>query len=177
MCSAQRDKSESYRDGFAQCIKPSLLLYTGERVSRMKKISLLLALVLVLCAGCSASDVPEIDEYTWKMTSIQSAEADGQAVAYGPHESSTLDTAVELEMQCTAQDGSLTLTDLTNNKTYTGTYRVQTTSPESVTYAVTVADQNGLAVCAMTTYHDGSTTPTLIINLGDYVLNFFAAEE
>ena len=39
---------------------------------------------------------------------------------------------------------------------------------------VVVDGKEGMAVVAMTSYHDGSQEPTFIINLGDYTINLFA---
>lgn len=139
----------------------------------MKRAGLLLALLLVLLTGCS-SKTPKIDEYTWVMTSVQSMEAGGQAVAYGEKGSSTLEGAKQIELVCEAQDGNLTLTDRTNDRTYTGTYQESQRDSKSTIYEVSVDGTSGVAVVAMTTYQDGTQDPTLIFNLGDYTVNFFA---
>lgn len=139
----------------------------------MKRAGLLLALLLVLLTGCS-SKTPKIDEYTWVMTSVQSMEAGGQAVAYGEKGSSTLEGAKQIELVCEAQDGNLTLTDRTNDRTYTGTYQESQRDSKSTIYEVSVDGTSGVAVVAMTTYQDGTQDPTLIFNLWDYTVNFFA---
>ena len=139
----------------------------------MKRAGLLLVFLLVLLTGCS-SKAPEIDEYTWVMTSVQSMEAGGQAVAYGEKGSSTLEGAKQIELVCEAQDGNLTLTDRTNDRTYTGTYQQSQRDSKSTIYEVDVDGTSGVAVAAMTTYQDGTQDPTLIFNLGDYTVNFFA---
>lgn len=139
----------------------------------MKRAGLLLALLLVLLTGCS-SKAPKIDEYTWVMTSVQSMEAGGQAVAYGEKGSSTLEGAKQIELVCEAQGGNLTLTDRTNDRTYTGTYQQSQRDSKSTIYEVDVDGTSGVAVAAMTTYQDGTQDPTLIFNLGDYTVNFFA---
>lgn len=139
----------------------------------MKKTGLLLALLLVLLTGC-ASEAPKIDEYSWIMTSVQSMEAGGQAVAYGERGSSTLEGAKQIELLCEAKDGKLTLTDRTNGNTYTGTYQQSQSDPKSTIYEVEVDGITGMAAVAMTTYQDGSQDPTLIFNFGDYAVNFFA---
>lgn len=139
----------------------------------MKRAGLLLALLLVLLTGCS-SKAPKIDEYTWVMTSVQSMEAGGQAVAYGEGGSSTLEGAKQIELVCEAQGGNLTLTDRTNDRTYTGTYQQSQRDSKSTIYEVSVDGTSGVAVAAMTTYQDGTQDPTLIFNLGDYTVNFFA---
>lgn len=139
----------------------------------MKKAGLLLVLLLIL-TGCGSSKVPQIEDYTWVMTSVQSVEAGGQAVAYGERGSSTLETAKQIVLLCRAEEGSLTLIDQTNRKTYTGTYQISKDSPQGTIYEVTIEGQEGYAAAAMTTYQDGSQDPTLIFNLGDYAVNFFA---
>lgn len=139
----------------------------------MKRAGLLLALLLVLLTACS-SKAPKIDEYTWVMTSVQSIEAGGQAVAYGEKGSSTLEGAKQIELVCEAQGGNLTLTDRTNDRTYTGTYQQSQRDSKSTIYEVSVDGTSGVAVSAMTTYQDGTQDPTLIFNLGDYTVNFFA---
>lgn len=139
----------------------------------MKRAGLLLALLLVLLAGCS-SKAPKIDEYTWVMTSVQSMETGGQAVAYGEGGGSTLWEAKQIELVCEAQDGNLTLTDRTNDRTYTGTYQQSQRDSKSTIYEVDVDGTSGVAVAAMTTYLDGTQDPTLIFNLGEYTVNFFA---
>lgn len=139
----------------------------------MKRAGLLLALLLVLLTGCS-SKAPKIDEYTWVVTSVQSMEAGGQAVAYGEKGSSTLEGAKQIELVCEAQGGNLTLTDRTNDRTYTGTYQQSQRDSKSTIYEVDVDGTSGVAVAAMTTYQDGTQDPTLIFNLGDYTVNFFA---
>lgn len=139
----------------------------------MKRAGLLLALLLVLLTGCS-SKTPKIDEYTWVMTSVQSMEAGGQAVAYGEGGSSTLEGAKQIELVCEAQGGNLTLTDRTNDRTYIGTYQQSQRDSKSTIYEVSVDGTSGVAVAAMTTYQDGTQDSTLIFNLGDYTVNFFA---
>ena len=139
----------------------------------MKRAGLLLALLLVLLTGCS-SKAPKIDEYTWVMTSVQSMEAGGQAVAYGEKGSSTLEGAKQIELVCEAEGGNLTLTERTNDRTYTGTYQQSQRDSKSTIYEVDVDGTSGVAVAAMTTYQDGTQDSTLIFNLGDYPVNYFA---
>lgn len=145
----------------------------------MKKSIPFILLLVSLMAGCSTGEEnhtsgPTIEQYSWQMTSVQSMEAEGQAIAYGPKGTSTLDTAVEIILTCSAEGGEFILSDETNEKTYSGVYELNDTSQESLIYEITVGETEGMAVVSMTTYHDDSKIPTLIINLGDYALNFFA---
>ena len=140
----------------------------------MKKLVLCWLVVLLFLTGCSNSNVPQIEDYNWIMTSVQSKETNGQAVAFGDRGTSTLASAKQIEMTCTAQNGNLTFNDQTNHKTYTGTYKLSETDPQSSIYQVVVEGKEGVAVIAMTTYQDGSEEPTFIINLDEYTVNFFA---
>jgi len=135
---------------------------------------LLSILGLLFLAGCGHSDVPQIDEYTWAMTTVQDTEEDGRIIAYGPGGSSAFDNAVEADLECAAKDGELSLIDKAAGRTYAGSYTRLSADSKSSVYEVTVDNVEGTAVSALTTYHDGDETPTLIISLGAYTLNFFA---
>lgn len=140
----------------------------------MKKVCVPFLLFLLLLTGCGDTIVPEIDEYTWLMSSVQSGAVQGQAIAYGERGSSTLSYAQKTELICTAENGILTLEDKTNNKTYRGTYKLDYKDPKSTVYDISVDSKQGKAVAAMTTYYDKSQEPTLIIRVDDYAINFFA---
>jgi len=139
----------------------------------MRKISIFL-LALLLLTGCCKSDVPRIDEYVWELTSVQSKAQNGAVVAYGERGMGTAENAVYVGMVCTAQSGVLTLADISNGKTYTGSYTLLAVDSRTAHYEITLEGKSGLAVVAMTTYHDGSQDPTLIIDLKEYVINCFA---
>lgn len=140
----------------------------------MKKLASCWVVILLFLTGCSNSNVPRIEDNTWIMTSVQSKETNGQVVAFGDRGSSTLASAKQIELTCTAQNGNLTFSDQTNHTTYTGTYKLNETDPQSSIYQVVVEGKEGVAVVAMTTYQDGSEEPTFIINLNEYTINFFA---
>jgi len=146
-------------------------------MKQVKRCFIFLPIFLLLTA-CGNSDIPKIDEYTWKMTSIQSSESNGGVIAYG--ELWSADTgevgAVEIDMICTAKEGILTLIDRTNEATYTGNYMVSRENPDGAIYNVTLNGQEGVAVTGMTTYSNETKEATFIINLGEYTINFFAAQ-
>lgn len=107
----------------------------------MKKIGLSVILMFVVTlalSGCSSKDTIKIDNYAWTITTVQNENADGQVVAYGTDESSTLKTAVFIELECKAENEVFTLTDSTNNKTYTGSYKLTDTNSDSVIYDVEI---------------------------------------
>ena len=142
----------------------------------MKKWTAVLtaAVLLFALAGCHSSSGPEIESGDWKMTTVQSMAEQGQAVAYGPQGSGTLSGAVEVELDCQAENGVLTLTDHTHGTTYTGTYRAMDVSQKSVIYQITLGDVEGTAVVSVTQYADQTQRDTLILSVEDYALNFFA---
>ncbi len=139
----------------------------------MKKLGLLLLLLLAALTGCAGAGVPAVEDCGWTLSSVQGGE-NGQVVACEPDRQTENPSAAVLEMDCTAKDGTITLTDRTNGKTYTGTYALEAADPESKTYFVALEGEEGLAVCGNTTFYDGSAAPTFIIRFDDYVLNFTA---
>ena len=139
----------------------------------MKITGLLTGLVLLLLAGCGNRGIPGIDEYAWTMTSVLTM-ADGQVIACGEKQSSSYENARKIELVCTAEDGTLTLTDQTNNQTYAGTYQLSEKNQEAAMYTVSVSGLKGLGIAAMTEYLDGSKDPTFILNLGGYMVYFLA---
>lgn len=132
------------------------------------------AIVLVFTASCG-SDVPEIDGYTWEMHSVQ-AGSDGRYIACSPSFSDGNPDAVVLELECKADNGKLTLKNLSDDKSYEGTYRILSSDIKSNTYEIVFGEVTGYAVCAMTEYHDGSEKPTFIINIDEKAINFFPEE-
>lgn len=132
------------------------------------------ALGFVFLAGCSGNNAPQIDESTWAITTIQSAEAEGQIVACSSDDSEVFENAIEVNFECTAEEGELSLIDKMEDKTYTGSYSLLSSNRESSIYKITLDGTEGTAVSSSTTYNDGNQIPTLIVSLGDYTLNFLA---
>lgn len=145
----------------------------------MKKTVLILFCILtitMLLSSC-ASETISIEDYEWKMRTVMSGNIetaqneDTLIVAVGePDELYPVAKIVDLTLS--AKDGKITITDKTNNKTYTGTYKVQKKTPKGTDYEITINGQDGYATVAPTEYYDGSEVPTLPINLGEYSLYF-----
>ena len=147
----------------------------------MKKVFCLLMMVcIVSLSGCGDS-VAAIEDYEWKMRTIMSNDIeaiqneDELVVAVGEADELYLDTKI-VDLKLVAKDGAITLTDATNSKTYTGTYKVQQKTPKGTDYEVTIDGIKGYATVAPTEYYDGSEVPTLPINLGEYSLYFIPVE-
>ena len=138
----------------------------------MKK-GMVLALVLcLLClAGCGNRENVPIDAYSWQRTTVQEKQK-GAVIACASEWISSNEGAAEIDWTCEAQNGSFTLTDATNHKSYQGQYRFEKGSPEGTIYEIKLGEATGYAVTGITTYLDNSQSPTFILNIGDYVLNF-----
>ena len=142
----------------------------------MKKIIsiLLLAVTLIFALSACGMRKPKIEDYEWKMQTI--AHVEGEQVVYdaAAEESTTHPEAKIIEMTLVAKDGKITITDVTNNKTYEGTYTVSGRNPKGTDYHITIDGKSGYAGVAMTAYADGSEEPTLPINLESYSMYFYA---
>ena len=146
----------------------------------MKKvIFVLLSLSLIFAISACGGDVVAIEDYEWKMRTvmrndIEVAQNEDELVVAVGEEDDIHPNAKIVDLKLVAKDGSITITDATNNKTYTGTYKVQKKTPKGTDYEVTIDGIKGFAAVAPTEYHDGSEVPTLPINLGDYSIYFYA---
>lgn len=148
----------------------------------MKKIiSLLLMLILVFTLSACNGDVVAIEDYEWKMgavmrNDIEAAQNEDELVVAVGEEDDIHPNAKIVDLKLVANDGSITVTDATNNKSYSGTYKVQRKTPKGTDYEVTIDGIKGYATVAPTEYYDGSEVPTLPINLGDFSLYFTPVE-
>ncbi len=145
----------------------------------MKKLCIIhafafaLALAAMLLTACSgAVNVPRIEDYEWTMTSVLGE--GGEVIACSPGE--PYEGAKTVEMTCKAENGSLTITDITGGESHTGSYSVESTSPESVIYNISIGDSQGYASSAMTTFYDGSQIPTFVMSIDGYALYFYYEE-
>ena len=142
----------------------------------MKKIISILLLLSIMLFSLSACGIgkPKIEDYEWKMRTIM--HADDNQVIYDAvaEESTTHPEAKIIEMTLVAKDGKITITDVTNGKTYEGTYTVSGRNPKGTDYHISIDGKSGYAGVAMTTYADGSEEPTLPITLDGYSMYFYA---
>ena len=142
----------------------------------MKKAISILLLMSIMIFALSACGVgkPKIEDYEWKMRTIMHAEDNQVIYDAVAEESSTHPEAKIIEMTLVAKDGKITITDVTNGKTYEGTYTVSGRNPEGTDYHITIDGKSGYAGVAMTTYADGSEEPTLPISLDGYSMYFYS---
>ena len=142
----------------------------------MKKATSILLLMSIMLFALSACGMgkPKIEDYEWKMRTIVHIEDNQSVYDAAEEESSAHPEAKIIEMTLVAKDGKITITDVTNNKTYEGTYTVSGRNPEGTDYNLTIDGKSGYAGVAMTTYADGSKEPTLPISLDGYSMYFYA---
>lgn len=156
-----------------------------EKELNMRKKSLyflpILALALMLSA-CGAKTAA-IEDYTWQMRTVMTndmdAASDTDTDAFVPvvgQPDELYPNAKVVEMTLIAKDGVITLTDITNEKTYSGTYKVTEKSSSGIIYEVTIDRKSGHATVSPTEEYGGTAVPTLPINLGDYSLYFVPAD-
>ena len=145
----------------------------------MKRVlsTMFLLLSLTFIFSSCASETISIEDYEWQMRTVMSGNIetaqneDSLIVAVGEPEELYPEAKI-VDLSLIAKDGKITITDKTNNKTYTGTYKVQKKTPKGTDYEITINEQDGYATVAPTEYYDGSEIPTLPINLGEYSLYF-----
>ena len=148
----------------------------------MKKfVCVLIALIFILGLSACNGDVVAIEDYEWKMgavmrNDIEVAQNEDELVVAVGEEDDIHPNAKIVDLKLVAKDGSITITDATNNKTYSGTYKVQQKTPKGTDYEVTIDGIKGYATVAPTEYYDGSEVPTLPVNLGEYSLYFTPVE-
>ena len=142
----------------------------------MKKILAFVLLATFFITGCS-KEPSTIEQSVWILQTIQgSMENNGQIIAYGSEAAEIPENAPVIQMICEATEGTLTLTDVTNVVSYTGSYTRSSSDSQSEIYEITLEGAEGMAVVSETTYQDNSATDTLIIRLDDYTLNFFSSQ-
>ncbi len=142
----------------------------------MKKLIsfLLLTAVLALTLSACSSQIPKIENYEWEMRTIMHVENNQVVYDAVAEENGNHSNAKVIKMTLIAKDGKITITDVTNNKTYEGTYTVSGKNPKGTDYHITIGGKTGYAGVAMTKYADGTEEPTLPISLDGYSMYFYA---
>lgn len=146
----------------------------------MKRIilSAMLVFLLVGTTGCSTADPIKIEGHDWHLTFVLSSE-DGKVLGCAPehYEFHKEDEDIkEMDLDCVVSDGTYTIIDATNSTEYSGTYEIMEENKESIIYTLTSGEETGMAVTSITKGDDGSKTPTLIITMDGYDLNFQSEE-
>ena len=145
----------------------------GFTMKRIISILLLTIMVILILSACEM-DKPKIEDYEWKMRHVMHGEDNQVVMDAASEESDAYPEAKIIEMTLVAKDGKITIIDVTNGKTYEGTYTVSGRNPKGTDYHITIDGKSGYAGVAMTTYADGSEEPTLLINLDGYSMYFYS---
>lgn len=144
----------------------------------MKKIlSMFLTTIMIFTLSACGGDVVAIEDYEWKMRTvasndIEAAQAPDELIVAVGKADALYPEAEIVDLTLNAKDGAITITDRTNNKTYSGTYEVMQKTPKGTDYEIIIDGVTGYATVAPTEYYDGSEIPTLPININGYSLYF-----
>lgn len=144
----------------------------------MKKIlSMFLTTIMIFTLSACGGDVVAIEDYEWKMRTvasndIETAQAPDELIIAVGEADALYPEAEIVDLTLNAKDGAITITDRTNNKTYSGTYEVQQKTPKGTDYEIIINGVSGYATVSPTEYYDGSEIPTLPININGYSLYF-----
>lgn len=144
----------------------------------MKKVlSMFLTTIMIFTLSACSGDVVAIEDYEWKMRTvasndIEAAQAPDELIVAVGEADALYPEAEIVDLTLNAKDGAITITDRTNNKTYSGTYEVQQKTPKGTDYEIIINGVSGYATVSPTEYYDGSEIPTLPININGYSLYF-----
>lgn len=144
----------------------------------MKKIlSMFLTTIMIFTLSACGGDVVAIEDYEWKMRTvasndIEAAQAPDELIVAVGKADALYPEAEIVDLTLNAKDGAITITDRTNNKTYSGTYEVQQKTTKGTDYEIIINGVSGYATVSPTEYYDGSEIPTLPININGYSLYF-----
>ena len=140
-------------------------------------LCVMIGVSLVGCQNSSnSSNAVAIDEYEWEISTIQAGE-DGAVIACSKEKKSAYESAAEIQMNCIAEEGFLTITDATNRDSYKGTYKQQETDKETVIYEFTLGLERGHDVTSMTIDLEETRIPTLILTTTSYTFYFFSKQK
>ena len=147
----------------------------------MKKAicTLLILCILFVFVSCNSEKIA-IEDCDWKMDAVMSndvelADSDDVVIAVGESDE-VHPNATVVDIILTATDGKITVTDITNDKVYSGTYKATKKTPKGTDYEIEIDGRSGYATVAPTKYYNGTEIPTLPINLGEYSMYFIPNE-
>ena len=142
-------------------------------MKRIVSILILIATLTMTLSACGLGKV-KIEDYEWKMKTVMHTDDDQLVVDAVEESDPAHPDAKIIEMTLIAKSGKITITNVTNNKTYKVTYTVEKKTPAGTDYKITIDGKDGYATVAMTTYADGTEDPTLPINIGTHSMYFYA---
>lgn len=148
-------------------------IYESQTTVFPKKKTVVIApvFVILLCVILYAIFIkPTIEQHTWELYIAQQAEPFFVVAHHQDYDVSGDDTlfaiSKPIDLACVAKNGKLTIMDKTNNKTYSGTYKVK--SWRFQRYDITIEGKTGTA----NINKDSLFNRTLFMSIDGYYLNF-----
>lgn len=141
----------------------------------------LLIITLMLVACGTKTETISIEDYAWKMRAVMKNDIeaaqneDELVVAVGVNDELYPDAKI-VDIVLNAKDEKISIVDNTNDKTYSGVYKLKEQTSKGSHYEITIDGKNGYATISPTEYYEGTEVPTLPINLGEYSIYFIPAE-
>ena len=135
--------------------------------------------MLLSACGVKGKPIVYIESYEWKLQSVMNNNtevAEDELVIAVGEQDELYPNAKVVDVVLTANNGEITITDATNNKTYTGTYKMTEETSKTTTYEIEIDGIAGNATIAITEHLGNRLTPTLPINLGEYTVYFLPNE-
>lgn len=150
----------------------------------MKKILYvipLLIIALILTACGTKTETVSIEDCEWKMRAvmkndIESAQNEDELVVAVGMKDDLYPEAPIVDITLKAEDEKVSIMDITNSKTYNGSYKIKEKSANNIIYEIIIEGKSGYATVSPTEYYEGTNIPTLPINFGDYSLYFIPVE-
>lgn len=142
----------------------------------MKKVIPILTCLWLLFAltGCQRENALAIESYTWNMRFAAYGTEDPQNVVAVGQEDPAYPNADRLTVTLTARNGTLTVTDCSTEKTYTGSYTAESKNRDGIIYRITVNETVGFATVSYTADTDGRRMPTCPVRIGEWSIYFYA---
>ncbi len=140
-----------------------------------KKKTIIFALIILVSVVIYTVFIkPTIETHTWELFSAQQVDPPHFVVAHHHNytladdgNDNTFKFSKPIELTCVAQNGKLTITDKTNNKTYYGTYKVKSWNRFTLQrYEIVINGKEGTANISST------SNRTLFISVDGYYLHF-----
>lgn len=131
----------------------------------------------VVMAGCSGEQHLQIEDVQWEMTTVQ--EQEGAIIVCSPEMAELLDGNFKtMELTCTAENGTLTLTNTETGEQYqSGTYTKQKTTPDGTLYVIAYPGaEDGMGTVTTTSYADGTMENTMVWSVGGRAVYFESAD-
>jgi len=150
----------------------------------MKRILpvLFMLCLMVLFSACGGKEIFYIESCEWEMQAVMKNDAEltdsdeGLVPVTGKPDEFYPDAKI-IDLKLTASGGEITVADATNDKTYTGSYKISEETSREISYEIVVDGIAGYAAVSMPEHYDKEKIPTMSMDLGEYSVYFTTNEE